>query len=89
MWRSAERRRTTPLDVDRHTPVHVDDLDGLDPDALPDKRLELMLVCAHPDLPVPARTPLMLSTALGFTAEQIARRSPGVRAVRNSLGIRP
>ncbi|GAA4426270.1 RNA polymerase sigma factor [Georgenia halophila] len=69
-WKSAEIRRTGPLDVDQHSPVHLDDID---PDAIPDKRLELMLVCAHPAISPTARTPLMLNTVLGFTAEQIAR----------------
>lgn len=72
-WRSAEVRRTEPLDPVAHAPVHLDALDAVDPDAVPDKRLELMLVCAHPAIAAPARTPLMLSTVLGFTAEQIAR----------------
>ena len=38
---------------------------------LPDRRLELMFMCAHPDIPVAMRTPLMLQTVLGLTAEQI------------------
>lgn len=37
-----------------------------------DKRLELMFVCAHPAIDVLARTPLMLQTVLGLTAERIA-----------------
>ena len=40
---------------------------------VPDRRLELMLVCAHPAIAVGDRTPLMLNTVLGFTAEQVAR----------------
>ena len=69
-WKSAVVNRTVPLDDQAHAPVHVDDLD---PDAIPDHRLELMLVCAHPAIAPAARTPLMLNTVLGFTAEQIAR----------------
>lgn len=69
-WRSAEFSRTAPLDPDQHAPHHLDDVD---PDAVPDKRLELMLVCAHPAIDPPVRTPLMLNTVLGFSAEQIAR----------------
>ena len=69
-WRSAEATRTTALDPDAHAPVHLDDVD---PDAVPDRRLELMLVCAHPAIAVGDRTPLMLNTVLGFTAEQVAR----------------
>lgn len=38
-----------------------------------DPRLGLMFVCAHPAIAESARTPLMLQTVLGFTAEDIAR----------------
>ena len=69
-WRSAEAQRTVPLDGRQDLPVDGDDLDV---EALPDKRLELMLVCAHPAIDRAAHTPLMLSTVLGFTAEQIGR----------------
>jgi predicted RNA polymerase sigma factor len=69
-WRSAEFRRTVPLDTDRDAPAHFDDLDV---DAIPDRRLELMLVCAHPAIDRAMHTPLMLNTVLGFTAEQVAR----------------
>jgi predicted RNA polymerase sigma factor len=44
----------------------------LDLDAIPDKRLQLMFVCAHPAIEVGIRTPLMLQTVLGFDAAQIA-----------------
>jgi RNA polymerase sigma-70 factor, ECF subfamily len=37
-----------------------------------DKRLELMFVCGHPAINAAARTPLMLQTVLGLTAERIA-----------------
>jgi len=37
-----------------------------------DKRLELMFVCGHPAIDPAARTPLMLQTVLGLTAERIA-----------------
>lgn len=37
-----------------------------------DKRLELMFVCGHPAIDVAVRTPLMLQTVLGLTAERIA-----------------
>lgn len=39
---------------------------------LPDRRLELMFMCAHPDIPTPLRTPLMLQTVLGLSAQSIA-----------------
>jgi predicted RNA polymerase sigma factor len=69
-WRSAEVRLTSRLDVERHSPAHLDDVD---PDTIEDQRLELMLVCAHPAIAAGTRTPLMLNTVLGFTAEQIGR----------------
>ncbi len=69
-WKSAQWQRTGPLDVERDAPVHLDDLDV---DAIPDRRLELMLVCAHPAIERGVHTPLMLNTVLGFTAEQIGR----------------
>jgi predicted RNA polymerase sigma factor len=50
--------------------VHIDDVDV---DAIPDRRLELMLVCAHPAIERAVHTPLMLNTVLGFTAEQVGR----------------
>jgi len=37
-----------------------------------DKRLELMFVCGHPAIDAAARTPLMLQTVLGLSAERIA-----------------
>ena len=39
---------------------------------LADRRLELMFVCGHPAIDAAARTPLMLQTVLGLTAERIA-----------------
>ncbi|WP_433789848.1 RNA polymerase sigma factor [Actinoplanes sp. CA-252034] len=69
-WRAAEFRRTVALDVERDAPAHSDDVDV---DAIPDRRLELMLVCAHPAIDRGMHTPLMLNTVLGFTAEQIGR----------------
>jgi RNA polymerase sigma-70 factor (ECF subfamily) len=69
-WRSAEFRRTVALDAEGDAPVHHDDLDV---DAIPDRRLELMLVCAHPAIDRTVHTPLMLNTVLGFTAEQVGR----------------
>ena len=90
-WRSAEATRTTPLDPARHAPAHLDDVD---PDAVPDRRLELMLVCAHPAITPGDRTPLMLNTVLGFTAEEVGRayavpgRTMATRLVRAKRRIR-
>ncbi|WP_067859095.1 RNA polymerase sigma factor [Nocardia shimofusensis] len=66
----APARRTVTLDPQRHDPGL---LDRIDPDALEDRRLELMFVCAHPAIDPMTRTPLMLNTLLGCTAEQIGR----------------
>ncbi|MEJ0059190.1 MAG: DUF6596 domain-containing protein [Terricaulis sp.] len=38
----------------------------------PDRRLSLMFACAHPAIEESIRTPLMLQTVLGFSAERIA-----------------
>jgi RNA polymerase sigma-70 factor (ECF subfamily) len=64
--RSAASRLSAPLDAD------VAVLDAIDLEAIPDKRLELMFVCAHPAIDAAVRTPLMLQTVLGFDAAQIA-----------------
>jgi predicted RNA polymerase sigma factor len=47
-------------------------LETQDLDAIPDKRLELLFVCAHPAIDAGIRTPLMLQTVLGFESAQIA-----------------
>ncbi len=63
-------------------------VEGAFRDVLPDRRLELMFLCAHPDIPREMRTPLMLQTVLGLNAERIgstmlvAPRTMGQRLVR-------
>src|SRR5580658_7334765 len=69
-WKSARAQRAVPFDAGQDALAHIDDIDV---DAIPDRRLELMLVCAHPAIERAVRTPLMLNTVLGFTAEQIGR----------------
>ena len=83
-WKSARAQRTVPLEPGRDALelgrdalapgrgalAHIEDIDV---DAIPDRRLELMLVCAHPAIDRTVRTPLMLNTVLGFTAEQVGR----------------
>lgn len=44
-----------------------------DPVAIPDNRLRLMFICAHPAIDAPMRTALMLQTVLGIEAAEIAR----------------
>ena len=46
--------------------------DTAEPD-IPDDRLKLMFVCAHPAIDARIHTPLMLQTVLGLEAEVIAR----------------
>jgi predicted RNA polymerase sigma factor len=71
-WKSARAQRAVPLDAGLDVLAHFDDVD-VDVDSIPDRRLELMLVCAHPAIERAVHTPLMLNTVLGFTAEQVGR----------------
>ena len=69
-WRSHAYRLTGPL-------PETEEWQGIstqpdDDGTLPDRRLELMLVCAHPAIGVDVRTPLMLQTVLGINATAIA-----------------
>lgn len=65
-----------------------------DPDALPDERLKLLLVCAHPAIDADMHTPLMLQAVLGLDAVAIARaflispKTMGQRLVRAKNKIR-
>nr|WP_284285165.1 hypothetical protein [Arsenicicoccus piscis] len=69
-WRSAEHSRTTLLVPEAHDPAVVQEVDV---DAIPDHRLALMMVCAHPAIDRTLHTPLMLTTVLGCTAAQVGR----------------
>lgn len=71
-WKSHSYRMTDPLPETHSTAMGFTD-DPPDIDALPDRRLELMLVCAHPAIAPNCRTPLMLQTVLGIDAQAIAR----------------
>jgi predicted RNA polymerase sigma factor len=68
MWKSSAHRMTAPLDEIDGLPTPLED----DMPAVPDRRLELMLVCAHPAIAANIRTPLMLQTVLGVEAAAIA-----------------
>ncbi|GAB3715393.1 RNA polymerase sigma factor [Nocardiopsis nanhaiensis] len=68
-WKSAAVRTGVPLDPELHAPAI---LETPDIDAVGDRRLELMLACAHPAIDHTVRTPLMLNTVLGLTAARIA-----------------
>jgi predicted RNA polymerase sigma factor len=66
--RSAAVRTAAPLEDDLAITLSTDD-----PDAIPDRRLELLFACAHPAIHPSVRTPLVLQVVLGFDAAQIAR----------------
>lgn len=70
-WKSAERQRTTPLDPERDG-ARAAVIDQVDLDAIGDKRLELMLACAHPAVDPGVAPALMLNVVLGFTAAEVA-----------------
>ena len=65
---SAAARTAAPLDDEVAATLAEPD-----PDAIPDKRLELLFACAHPAINPAVRTPLMLQVVLGFDAARIAR----------------
>jgi predicted RNA polymerase sigma factor len=67
MWKSHAHRMTDPLDETSDAAIVFDHIP-----AIPDQRLELMLVCAHPAVAPNIRTPLMLQTVLGVEAAAIA-----------------
>ncbi len=69
LYRSAAHRTAAPLDAGPEPAVLPDEPD---PDAIGDRRLELMFVCAHPAIEAGIRTPLMLQTVLGVEARDIA-----------------
>jgi predicted RNA polymerase sigma factor len=68
VWKSSAYRTAEPLTENIDTPNTLDD----DMPAFEDRRLELMLVCAHPAIAPNIRTPLMLQTVLGVEAAAIA-----------------
>jgi RNA polymerase sigma-70 factor (ECF subfamily) len=70
--RAAAHRLTDPLD-DVPPGALAAAGEALDVDAIPDRRLALLFVCAHPAIDPLIRTPLMLQAVLGFDAERIAR----------------
>ncbi|MEP6729157.1 MAG: DUF6596 domain-containing protein [bacterium] len=65
-----------------------------DPDGLPDERLKLLFVCAHPAIDADMHTPLMLQVVLGLDAVAIGRallvapKTIGQRLVRAKTKIR-
>jgi RNA polymerase sigma-70 factor (ECF subfamily) len=70
-WKSAAYRHTVPLEAAGDPPADL--LGDLDPDNIPERRLALLFVCAHPAIAANVRAPLMLQTVLGFESAEIAR----------------
>src|SRR5829696_2842165 len=68
LWKSSGYRLAEPLDEIEYASTPLED----DMSAIPDRRLELMLVCAHPAIAPNIRTPLMLQSVLGVEAAAIA-----------------
>ncbi len=67
-WKSHAHRATSLHDEIPDRAIELDDMS-----AIPDRRLELMLVCAHPAVETKIRTPLMLQAVLGVDAAAIAK----------------
>jgi len=70
----AVRRRQTRTAGEAHLQLMADEIDDAaqNPDEIPDRRLALMFACAHPAIERGMRTPLILQTILGLTAQDIA-----------------
>jgi len=65
-WKSARHRLAAALEG-----IEVTAMGSPDGTAFPDRRLSLLLTCAHPAIAEDIRAPLMLQTVLGFEAAQI------------------
>jgi RNA polymerase sigma-70 factor (ECF subfamily) len=66
--RSAAARTAAPLDDELAATFAAPD-----PDAIPDRRLELLFACAHPAVGPEVRTPLVLQVVLGVDSARIAQ----------------
>jgi RNA polymerase sigma-70 factor (ECF subfamily) len=77
-----------------HMKLVAEELASANDNDLPDQRLALMFVCAHPAIDASVRAPLILQTVLGFDAATIASAflvaptSMGQRLVRAKTKIR-
>jgi RNA polymerase sigma-70 factor, ECF subfamily len=60
-----------PVETYEELPDVIEEVD--DPQTIPDRRLALMFVCAHPAIDAGVHTPLMLQVVLGFEAADIGR----------------
>ncbi|MHC9292801.1 RNA polymerase sigma factor [Mycobacterium sp. LTG2003] len=71
LWKSSAYRLTGVLPQDL-AETSAEAAPGSYPADIPDRRLELMLVCAHPAIAPDIRSPLMLQVVLGVDAAAIA-----------------
>jgi predicted RNA polymerase sigma factor len=67
-WRSAASQTSVPLNEEEIEDMFVTEQDR---ETIPDERLKLMFVCAHPAIDSALRAPLMLQTVLGLEADAI------------------
>jgi RNA polymerase sigma-70 factor (ECF subfamily) len=90
-------RRTKPRDAgEEQVELIAEEVGAMadERDAIPDRRLALMFACAHPAIERGIRTPLILQSILGLTAEDIAAafllppKTMGQRLVRAKMRIR-
>jgi len=70
----ATRRNKSHADAASHLLLLAEELENMaaTSPSIPDERLALMFACAHPAIDPDIRSPLILQTVLGMTAEQIA-----------------
>jgi RNA polymerase sigma-70 factor, ECF subfamily len=61
----------SPVEAREELPETIEEVE--DPQAIPDRRLALLFVCAHPSIEAGVHTPLMLQVVLGFEAADIGR----------------
>ena len=66
-YKSAYRRTQMPLETGAAASEEIPE-----PGQIPDRRLQLMFVCAHPAIHPNIHTPLMLQTVLGLETRRIA-----------------
>jgi predicted RNA polymerase sigma factor len=69
---SAAARTSVPLNEEEIDAMFLTQTPA-DRDAIPDDRMKLLFVCAHPAIDSAMRAPLMLQTVLGIEADVIAR----------------
>lgn len=68
----AARKSRTASAAEADLAMTIEELNDMGRAEAPDRRLGLLFACAHPAIDANARTPLMLQTVLGFSAERIA-----------------